>query len=213
LWIESLDIFTRILLTGEYYTGNIRSMEQERTYSAFVGETLIASGAIEKMLAGVKAEFDRDAGTLILIFEDWSGRQVDFDLRGTLTQVLARALPAPSKPGPGRPRLGVISREISLLPRHWEWLEEQPNGASAALRRLVDEARKQEAGEPQSRLAREALGRFMSAMAGNLPGYEAACRALYAVDRSSFEQQIQQWPRDIRAYLLGRAGEAFWAAG
>jgi len=187
-------------------------MEQERTYSAFVGETLIVSGAIEKMLAGVKTEFDRDAGTLILIFEDWSGRQVDFDLRGTLTQALARALPAASKPGPGRPRLGVISREISLLPRHWEWLEEQPNGASAALRRLVDEARKQEAGEPQSRLAREALGRFMSAMAGNLPGYEAACRALYAVDRLAFEQQIQNWPRDIQAYLLGRAGEAFWAA-
>ena len=152
----------------------------------------------------------RTPGTPYLAFEDWSGRQVDFDLRGTAQEALARALPALRHPGPGRPRLGVVSREVTLLPRHWEWLEGQPNGASAALRRLVDAARKSEGDEPGSRQAREALGRFMSAIAGNLPGYEEASRALYAVDRARFESLIRDWPRDIQAYLHRRAGEAFW---
>jgi len=188
-------------------------MEHEQTYTVFVGTSLIASGPIQSMLPIVKQRFGQDAGTLFLIFEDWSGRQVDFDLRGALDEVLARALPARSRTGPGRPKLGVTSREISLLPRHWEWLEQQPNGASAALRRLVDEARKHETDEPQSRQAREAMGRFMSAIAGNLPGYESASRALYAVNRPGFEAEIRDWPEDIRAYLLTRAGEAFWTRG
>jgi len=184
-------------------------MEQEQTYSAFVGEELIASGPLEKMVMGVKSEFDRDASTLFLIFEDETGRQVDFDLRGTLEQVLARAFPRPQKTGPGRPKLGVTSREISLLPRHWAWLEGQPHGASAALRRLIDDARKLGPDEQRSRQAKEALVRMMSAMAGNMPGYEAACRSLYAGDRAEFEHLIQIWPRDIRTYLSRRANEAF----
>ena len=184
-------------------------MEEECTYTAFVGETLIASGPIETVLPTVKAKFDLDAGALLLIFEDRSGRQVDFDLRGPLHEVVARALPAPPRLGPGRPKLGVVSREISLLPRHWEWLEQQPNGASAVLRRLVDEARKREPGEQRARLARQAADRFMSAMAGNLPGYEEASRALYAANRAQFEDLITHWPRDIRAYLKRRAEEAF----
>ena len=184
-------------------------MEEQPIYTAFVGETLIASGPLESMLPIVKAEFDQNASTLFLIFEDHSGRQVDFDLRGALNQVVARALPARSRSGPGRPKLGVVSREISLLPRHWVWLEQQPNGASAALRRLVDQARKWEPGEQRARLAREAVGRFMTAMAGNLPGYEEANRALYAANRATFEERILNWPRDIRAYIQRRAEEAF----
>lgn len=184
-------------------------MEEDRTYTAFVGETLIASGPIEAMLAIVKARFDEDASALFLIFEDQSGRQVDFDLRGALNEVVARARPERSRSGPGRPRLGVVSREVSLLPRHWAWLEEQPNGASAALRRLVDEARKREPGEQRARLATETVGRFMSAMAGNLPGYEEASRALYARNRERLEDLILHWPHDIRAYILRRAEDAF----
>src|SRR3981081_3238419 len=125
-------------------------MEEQRTYTAFVGETLIASGPIETMLPVVKATFDQNGSTLFLIFEDQSGRQVDFDLRGGLNEVVARALPARSRSGPGRPKLGVVSREVSLLPRHWDWLEQQPNGASAALRRLVDQGRKRGTGEPRA---------------------------------------------------------------
>jgi hypothetical protein len=184
-------------------------MDEERTYTAFLGETLIASGPVETMLPAVKSGFDQNVSALFLIFEDQSGRQVDFDLRGTLNEVVGRVLPAPIRPGRGRPKLGVVSREISLLPRHWEWLEQQPNGASAALRRLVDQARKREPGEQRARLATEALGRFLSAMAGNLPGYEEASRALYAGDRALFEDLIGDWPRDIRAYVQRRAGDAF----
>jgi hypothetical protein len=184
-------------------------MDEERSYTAFVGEILIASGATEAMLPIVKARFDRNPGDLLLIFEDQTGRQVDFDLRGALNDVVARALPARPRPGPGRPKLGVVSREVSLLPRHWDWLEQQQNGASAALRRLVDAARKREPGEQRARLAREAIGRFMSAMAGNLPGYEEAGRALYASNRARFEELILDWPADIRGYIQRRIEEAF----
>jgi hypothetical protein len=184
-------------------------MEEARTYTAFVGETLIASGPLETTLPVVKAKFDRDASALCLIFEDQSGRQVDFDLRGTVEEVVARAFPAPPRHGPGRPKLGVVSREVSLLPRHWEWLEQQPNGASAALRRLVDEARKRDPGKERARLATEATGRILSAMAGNLPGYEEASRALYAANRARFEELILDWPGDIRAYMQRRVEEAF----
>ena len=184
-------------------------MEETLTYTAFVGETLIASGPLETMLPVVKTRFDGDAGALFLIFEDHSGRQVDFDLRGAVNEVVARALPAPPRTGPGRPKLGVVSREVSLLPRHWDWLEQQPNGASAALRRLVDEARKRDPGKERARLATAAAGRIISAIAGNLPGYEEASRALYAADRAQFEERILDWPHDIRAYVQRRVEDAF----
>lgn len=184
-------------------------MNEEQTYTAFVGETKIASGPLAAMLPQVKAKFDRNESALLLIFEDQSGRQVDFDLRGSPFEVLARATPAAPRTGPGRPKLGVTSREVSLLPRHWEWLEQQPNGASAALRRLVDEGRKREPGKQRARLAMDAANRFLSAMAGNLPGYEEATRALYAAHRVDFENLIQAWPHDIRAHAQRLAEEAF----
>ncbi len=175
-------------------------MDQAATFTAFVGESLIASGPLEKVLPVVKEKFDHKDCPLILIFNDETGKQVDFELRGTLEGVLATAIPAKQMAGPGRPKLGVVSREISLLPRHWEWLEEQPNGASAAIRRLVDDARKRDPGEQRARLAKEAAGRFLSAMAGNRPGYEEATRALYAGNWSRFQQLIRPWPKDIRRY-------------
>ncbi len=184
-------------------------MEDQFTYSAFIGQRLLATGTLERMLREVKQESDRDPSTLCLIFEDQTGRQVDFDLRGSIEQVLARALPASPKPGPGRPKLGVVSREVSLLPRHWEWLEGQSNGASAAIRRLIDDARRREPEQQRTRIAREALGRFLSAMAGNLPGYEEASRALYAGDRDRFESWIQDWPADIRGHVQRLAEPAF----
>jgi hypothetical protein len=186
-------------------------MEEQRTYTAFVGEARIAAGPLETLLPVVKERCDRSDGALCLIFDDRTGRQVDFDLRGSVEDVLARALPAASKAGPGRPKLGVVSREVSLLPRHWEWLEEQPNGASAALRRLVDEARKREPEEQRARRAQEAAGRFLTAMAGNLPGYEEACRALYAGDGERFEALTAGWPEDYRAYLRQLTAMAFGA--
>ncbi|HEY0465406.1 MAG TPA: DUF2239 family protein, partial [Polyangiaceae bacterium] len=138
----------------------------------------------------------------LLIFEDRSGRQLDFDLSGSLDDVLARALPPPPRSGPGRPKLGVVSREVSLLPRHWEWLEAQPQGISASLRRLVEEARKRDPDEQRARKGREALNRFMTAIAGNRANFEEATRALFASDHARFEELIADWPEDIRAHLL-----------
>src|SRR5262245_11036389 len=168
-------------------------MDDERTYTSFAGDRLIASADLRTMLLRTKQHLDGDASDPVLIFEDQTGRQVDFDFRGTPEEVLERAEAVRPRIGPGRPRLGVVSREVSLLPRHWEWLEQQPSGISAALRRLVDDARKRAPGKERSRLAREAASRFMWAMAGNLPGFEEASRALFAKDQGRLEQFVRGW--------------------
>jgi hypothetical protein len=183
-------------------------MEPAPTYSAFAGPRLVASGPLEEVLTGIKAWLDRKERATLLVFDDLTGRAVDFDLRGTLQQVLARALPPEGAPRPGRPRLGVVGREVSLLPRHWEWLEQQPNGISAALRRLVDEARKREPGRQRARAVRDAASRFMTAMAGDLPGFEEATRALFAGDERGVERLVRGWPADVRRYTLQRVREA-----
>ena|SRR5579871_845374 len=177
-------------------------MENVQTYTAFKGHTMLASGSLEQVLPELKKRFDADRGAILLVFNDATGRQVDFDLRGSDSQVLARALPQ-QRTGPGRPKLGVVSREISLLPRHWEWLEEQPNGASAALRRLVDEARRREQGRQRVRLVLDAAARFMSAIAGDLANFEEATRALYLKDISRLKSLTAKWPRDVREHMLG----------
>jgi len=169
------------------------------TYTAFLGWTRVASGPLEAALRQIK-ETKEPADQTLLIFEDGTGKQVDFDLRGSIDDVLARVAPKSARTGPGRPKLGVVSREISLLPRHWEWLEAQPQGASAAIRRLVDDARKQDPGESRAKI--DAVGRVMSAIGGNLPGFEEAYRALYARDRDRLAAQIADWPPDLRDYIL-----------
>jgi hypothetical protein len=180
------------------------------TYSTFAGDRLVASGPLDDVLRRARAHLDRGGGAL-LFFEDLSGRQVDFDLRGTADEVVARAT-APARPGPGRPRLGVVSREVTLLPQHWEWLEAQPNGISAALRRLIDAARRRAPEEERSRRAKEAASRFLTAMAGDRPGYEEASRALFASDGERFARLIQRWPRDVRQHALRLAAPAFESA-
>jgi hypothetical protein len=177
------------------------SSDEERTYTAFADGRRVASGTLPRMLLATKKHLDA-GGDAVLVFEDWTGRQVDFDFRGRPEDVLARATPPEPRRGPGRPRLGVVSREVSLLPRHWEWLEAQPNGISAALRRLVDQARKHEPAGERARAAREAAGRFLWAIAGNLPRFEEASRALYAGDVPRLRAQMKGWPRDIRAHAL-----------
>ncbi len=187
-------------MTPLFYPGKIGRMDSSFCFTAFLGTSRIASGDLAAVLSGVKPYFDQDPGASLQIFEDPTGRQVDFDLRGSMEEVVARAVPAPPRVGPGRPKLGVVAREISLLPRHWEWLERQPSGASAAIRKLVDEKRALSEGADRARIAMEATNRFLSAMAGNLPGYEEATRALFAKDRERFAAQVQEWPADIREY-------------
>jgi len=182
-------------------------MSEERTYTAFVDNNRLAAGPVPQLLLHLKAWADRDAPGRLLVFDDESGRQVEFDLSGSLEEVVARATPS-ALVKPGRPRLGVTSREVSLLPRHWEWLEAQPNGISAALRRLVDEARKHEPAKQRARAVRDAASRFMTAMAGDLPGYEEASRALFAADEPGFVRHVRGWPADIRKHVLTWVREA-----
>jgi hypothetical protein len=197
---------TRVLLTRSFPPGNIDHVEGgERTYTAFLGDRRVAHGDLRRVLAGVKRRPGR--ARPVLFFEDWTGRQVDFDLRGTVDAAIARAEAAAAPPADapasrGRPRLGVVSREVTLLPRHWEWLEQQPNGISAALRRLVDEARRREPEKERARQAAAAASRVMTALAGDRAGYEEASRALFAGDRERLARLVASWPRDVRAYVL-----------
>lgn len=188
-------------------------MDEARTYTAFHGNTRLAAGELRPLLTEIKRRLEElDPHLPLRIFEDHSGRQMDFNLRGTLEEVLDREAPLPEKAGPGRPRLGVTSREVSLLPRHWAWLEEQPGGASAALRRLVEGARRQP-GRERVREARVAADRFLGVIAGDLPGYEEATRALYAGDAARFRGQMRDWPPAIRDHALTLAAPALEAQG
>ncbi|WP_438035216.1 DUF2239 family protein [Sorangium sp. So ce204] len=182
------------------------------TFTAFAGAERVVRGTLEETLREAKRRLDADPELRLLIFEDASGKQVDFDLRGSLEQVLSRARPErPARAGPGRPKLGVVSREVSLLPRHWAWLERQPQGISAALRRLVEEASKRAPDEDRAREARAAASRFMWVMAGDLPLFEEASRALFASDKRRFTELTRAWPADVREHLneLLREGGAF----
>jgi hypothetical protein len=187
-------------------------MHQGSSYVAFAGTRRVAAGGLREVLPVLRQRFQRDRSDLVLVFDVDTGRQVDFDLRGSLDEVLERAAPVRAR-GPGRPKLGVTSREVSLLPRHWEWLEQQPNGISAALRRLVEQASKAQPGREHARRVREALSRFLSSIAGDRPNYEEACRALFAGDVARFEALVQRWPKDIGDYAVERAREAARAVG
>jgi hypothetical protein len=183
-------------------------MSDTPTFTVFRNHARLLTAPLPEMLVWLRARRGGES-QLLLIFDDQTGRQVDFDLRGPLEEVLERYAPAPAKPGPGRPRLGVVAREVTLLPRHWDWLEGQRGGASAVLRRLIDEARRADPEGERRRQAQAAADRFLSVMAGDLPGYEEAARALYAGDGAAFETQLQHWPEDIRAHALSLAAPAF----
>lgn len=181
--------------------------------TAFAGPKLLARGALADVALAVKAA--AEAAGPILVFDDSTGKVIDLDLRGSEADIVARLRSSPEAAEPrgrGRPKLGVIAREVTLLPRHWDWLAAQPGGASAALRRLVDEARRSDAGETEARAARETAYRFMSAMSGDLPGFEEASRALFAGDRDRFVEQMAKWPSDLRSHAerlaFGEAGSS-----
>lgn len=179
-----------------------------KTFTAFEGQQRLASGLLAEVALAVKGH-TRPTAAPIVIFSDTTGRPIDLDLRGSNDEVLAR-LPADAKPaevaseprGRGRPKLGVVAREVTLLPRHWEWLNAQPGGASVALRKLVDEARRANGDRDRQRAARDAAYHFMSAMAGNLRNFEEASRALFADDRRKFTGLIASWPADIRDHVV-----------
>jgi uncharacterized protein len=166
-------------------------------FTAFEGERRLASGPLADIVLAVK-QAERRAAEPIAIFSDKSGRPVDLDLR----RIGEIAQPSEEPRGRGRPKLGVVAREVTLLPRHWEWLNTQPGGASVALRKLVDAARRSSGDADRQRAAREAAYHFMSAMAGNFPDFEEASRALFADDRRRFTGLIASWPPDIRDHVV-----------
>ncbi|GLQ94863.1 DUF2239 family protein [Dyella acidisoli] len=181
------------------------------SYTSFQGHRRLASGAPHVVALAVKLAAERGGSRPVLIFDDSTGRSIDFDTRGTDDDVVARYRPVsacqgtaevePEAPrGRGRPKLGVVAREVTLLPRHWTWLESQSGGASVTLRKLVEEARRAHGEGDRARAAQERAYHFMSAMAGNMPGFEEATRALFANDRTKFGELIAQWPVDVRDY-------------
>ena len=161
------------------------------TVTAFLGDTRLAAGSRESVTRTLEDGYPADLGA-ILVFDDRSGRLTDLNYWDAAQGTSA---PAPSA---GRPRLGVKAREVTLLPRHWDWLAAQPGGASAALRRLVEAASKD---APDAKQRRDAAYHFMSHVCGDRPGYEEALRALYRDDDAGFEASIAEWPADIRAHI------------
>jgi hypothetical protein len=192
--------------------------------TAFNGDQLIASGNLLTVARKVKKVIDQDEQASVLIFNDDTSELVELDFRGTMKDVLERLETTISKEasanstsakdqrpqrGPGRPKLGVVAREITLLPRHWDWLNSQPGGASVTLRKLVEEARRVNSGKDKVRRAKEVAYRFMSAMAGNFPGFEEAARALFAGDAERFDSLVDSWSTDIRDHARKLAKDAF----
>lgn len=201
-------------------------------YSAFSDGQLVARGSytdLARALADhLAAQGLQPPNVRLLVFDDATGAPVDtpptpeqadrLAARGLLVPG-ARRPEAPVKqneetaprPTPGRPRLGVVAREVTLLPRHWDWLAVQPGGASAALRRLVDRARSQAESADKRRAAGERSYKFMSAIAGDRPEFEEAARALFAGDAVRFAGLIATWPPDVRTYLMELSDGAFSA--
>lgn len=198
------------------------------SWIAFAGTRRIHSGTPADVARAAKLAID-EGEQAVLVFDDAS-RVVDIDYRGSPEDVMARLgliddastqsngnekgedsspyLENPAPRGRGRPRLGVVAREVTLLPRHWDWLATQPGGASAAVRRLVDAARQSSVDKDRIRTAKESAYRFISAMAGNEQGFEEATRALFAGDETRFTAMSDSWPRDVREHARALARQA-----
>ena len=182
---------------------------KSKEFVGFAGTSVFARGSFPDVARAAKLRLDGGEHQRIAMFDDASGQVVDIDYSGSLDDDVARLAAHPMAPkqaaearrGPGRPKLGVVSREVSLLPRHWEWLSSQRGGASAGIRRLVEIARKEISHQDPVRKAVETAYAFLSDLAGDYPGFEEASRALFAHDFAAFEVIIADWPPDVREQL------------
>ena len=188
---------------------------------AFEGHELIAAGPLAAVVLVVKQVITRGETAPVLIFEDANSQPVELDLRGSADDIVARLAAAPvtdeatteaAPRGPGRPKLGVVAREITLLPRHWDWLSTQTGGASVALRKLVETASRAGEKRDQKRQAQEICYRFLSAIAGNLAGFEEATRTLFADDAAGFDAAVTPWPEAVRDHAQTLAARVFTLA-
>lgn len=181
------------------------------TYTAFVDGRRLARGPLHEVAVAVLRAQQAQPDGNALVFCDASGHCADLDLRGDEPAVAARytvATPTPVPKGRGRPKLGVVAREVTLLPEHWDWLAAQPGGASVALRKLVHEARRMGGERDRMRQARDRAYHAMSTLAGDRAGFEEASRALFAGDHERLVAQMAAWPEDVRAYVLQLAEPA-----
>lgn len=182
-------------------------MNSSTTYTAFSGDHYLASGEMMELILKIKQL--QETTENILIFNDQTGRQTDFDYTGSEQEIRERyAEPEPTKKV-GRPKLGVISREITLQKKHWDWLDQQSASASAIIRKLIDKELDDPNSESNKMLAKQATDRFMLAMLGNMPNYEEATRALYQGDREVFFKMIQDYPKDLKKYLIQKTQNIF----
>lgn len=163
-----------------------------QTFCAFINNARVAAGPLPEVVASL--ERDGAPLTSALVFDDTTGEPLKLNTR----QDVERALAAPAGEGP-------VNLDVRLLPRHRDWLERQQGGPSAAIRRLVEAARRDPAHRAEA--ARQAAYRFISMLAGDLPGYEEACRALFAGDLDGFRAAAAAWPGDIREHALRLAGQ------
>ncbi|MBZ0266003.1 DUF2239 family protein [bacterium] len=183
----------------------------DRSYTAFLHNKIIASGKIDEVVSVARQKINQGENARIAIFDDETAYVIDIDFRGSEADVLGRLNDHPmlqqkpesqTKRSPGRPKLGVVPREVGLLPRHWEWLSSQRGGASAALRKLVDEARQRGQAKELIRKTEEAAHRFMWDMASNSPDFEEASRAFYAHNFDTFQDYMKNWDDDIVEYIM-----------
>jgi hypothetical protein len=195
-----------------------------KQWTAFDGPKCVRSGSPASVALAAKKLIETEGQASVIVFDEAS-RVIDLDLRGTDADVLARLGTNTTSPaadvdamaaasdltprGRGRPKLGVVAREVTLLPRHWDWLSTQPGGASAAVRRLVDAARQSNVEKDRRRQAKECAYRFISAMAGNEPGFEEGTRALFAGNAARFTELTDGWPPDVRDHARALAARAF----
>lgn len=181
-------------------------------YTAFAQQRIIASGTPEELVPTLLAARALDDSLFPVVFKDATGERIELDWRDDLSAMLGKLRQqefgnsltentnVATRTGPGRPKLGVIAREVTLLPRHWDWLASQPGGASVALRKLVEAARKANTALDQARQSLEAAHRFMNFMGSDQPGFEEASRAMFASDFALARKEIRLWPEDLRRY-------------
>tara|TARA_B100001013_G_scaffold338302_1_gene259147 strand:+ start:260 stop:835 length:576 start_codon:yes stop_codon:yes gene_type:complete len=167
------------------------------TYIAIHNKSLIAQGELPAVIREAQRQFPEAEPCLYKLD---NGKRVDIDWRGDAEEVIKR-LPAalvPPAEKRGRPKLGVISKEVTLLPEHWEWLSVQRGGASTTLRRLIDSAMSSMTPAQERRIKQDQLYSMMRVFEDEA-GFEAASRALYRLDEAAFSQAIGNWPEALQA--------------
>ena len=182
-------------------------MNTENTYTAFIGNDRLITDSLLNVALTIKTQ--QNTSTPVLIFNDQTGQAIDVHIIGSTADIQQRYAEPEAIKKVGRPKLGVISREITLLQKHWDWLDQQSSSASAVIRKLIDQELNNPLSKSNIMLAKQATDRFMSAMLGNMPNYEEATRALYQGNKDQFLQLIEHYPIDLKTYVLTLSQHVF----